>query len=106
MQMDERRKSVRYKAREDIRAAISAEDSDLRTEGFVLNISQQGAYIFANSIPFQNGVLTFRLPDGRIIQRRCRPIDPYQPKARGQAVTFTEALTAAEMESLIAPIIE
>ncbi|HOQ05413.1 MAG TPA: PilZ domain-containing protein [Anaerohalosphaeraceae bacterium] len=106
MQMEERRKSVRYKAREDVRAAISAEDSDLHTEGFVLNISQSGAYIFANAIPFQNGILTFRLPDGRTIQRRCRRIDPYQPRARGQAVAFTDALTAEELEALKAPILE
>lgn len=106
MQMDERRKSVRYKAREDVRAAISAEDSDLHTEGFVLNISQSGAYIFAKSIPFQNGILTFRLPDGRIIQRRCRRIDPHLASARGQAVAFTDALTAEELGAIMAPIVE
>lgn len=106
MQMEERRKSIRYKAREDIRAALCAEDSDLRTEGFVLNISQSGAYIFANAIPFQNAILTFRLPDGRTIQRRCRRIDPFQTHARGQAVAFSEALTAEELDVLKAPIVE
>lgn len=104
--MKEKRKSERFKAREDIRAAISADDSDLCTEGFVLNISKSGAYVFADSIPFQTGILTFRLPNGRSIQRRCRRIDPHRPQARGQAVTFVDELTDEELDSIKTPTME
>jgi hypothetical protein len=104
--MEERRKHVRYKALETIAAAIQAEDSDLHTEGIVLNISKTGAYVFAKSIPFQTGQVTFRLEDGKAIKRSCRRIYPHQPKARGQAVAFNDALTDEELEALKAPIVE
>jgi hypothetical protein len=104
--MEERRKSSRYKAREDISAAISAEDSDLHTDGLVLNISKGGAYVFAASIPFKTGIVTFRLKDGTTIQRRCRRIDPHLSKARGQAVSFLDDLSDQELEALKAPIVD
>lgn len=104
--MEERRKNSRYKAREDVAAAISAEDSDLHTEGFVLNISKGGAYVFANSIPFKTGIVTFRLKEGQVIQRRCRRIDPHLSKARGQAVAFVDELRDEELEALKAPVFE
>ncbi len=104
--MEERRKHERYKALEGLATAICAEDSDLHTEGLVLNISRGGAYIFADSIPFETGQVTFELKDGRHIQRRCRRIYPHQTGSRGQAVAFLEALDESELEALKAPVFE
>lgn len=104
--MKERRKNVRYKAIEGIETAIRAEDSSLHTEGIVLNISKGGAYVFADSIPFQTGKVSFRLDNGQVIERRCRRIDPHLSKARGQAVSFLKELNDEELESLKAPIVE
>lgn len=104
--MEERRKHQRYKATEGIPAAIRAEDSDLHTEGILLNISKAGAYVFARSIPFRTGQVVFQLGDTSAIRRRCRRIDPHQSKSRGQAIAFTEVLTDDELEALKAPIVE
>ena len=102
--MEERRKHTRHKAIEGIATEIRAEDSDKHTEGIVLNISQGGAYVFADSIPFQTGTVTFRLKTGDEIRRKCRRIYPHHAGARGQAVAFNEPLTEDELESLKAPI--
>jgi len=104
--IEDRRKDIRYKAREDVAVSISAEDSDLHTNGLVLNISKGGAYVFAASIPFETGIVTFRFMDGASIQRRCRRIDPHLHKARGQAVAFLEDLLDKELEAIKAPIPE
>jgi hypothetical protein len=102
--MEERRVHERYRAAETTAATILAEDSDLHTEGIVLNISKDGAYVFADSIPFRTGQVTFLLKDGDSIRRRCRRIDPHHSKARGQAIAFTEVLTDDELEALKAPV--
>ena len=104
--MKERRNYERYKAIEGIAAAIRAEDSDLHTEGIILNISKAGAYIFADSIPFQTGQVIFQINDSNCIRRRCRRIDPHRSKARGQAIAFTEVLSDDELEALKAPVFE
>jgi hypothetical protein len=104
--MEERRKHQRYKAVEGIAATIRAEDSDLNTEGILLNISKAGAYVFANSIPFQTGQVVFQLDDTNCIRRRCRRIDPHQSKSRGQAIAFTQVLSDDELEALKAPVVE
>jgi len=104
--MEEKRKNQRYKAIEGIATTILAEDSDLHTEGIVLNISKDGAYVFADSIPFRTGQVTFQLQDGTSIRRRCRRIDPHHSRARGQAVAFAESLSDEELDALKAPVVE
>ena len=104
--MEEKRKNQRYKAVEGIATTILAEDSDLHTEGIVLNISKDGAYVFADSIPFRAGQVIFQLQNGISIRRHCRRIDPHHSGARGQAVAFSESLSDEELESLKAPMVE
>ena len=104
--MEEKRKYERYKALETVPTTIQAEESDLHTEGILLNISKAGAYVFANSIPFQTGQVTFELKDGKSIRRSCRRIYPHQPTARGQAIAFTEVLSDDELQALKAPVFE
>jgi len=104
--MEEKRKHQRYKAIEGIPTTIQAKDSDLHTEGILLNISKAGAYVFANSIPFQTGQVTFELKDGKSIRRSCRRVYPHQPTARGQAIAFAEILNDDELEALKAPVFE
>ncbi len=72
----------------------------------VLNISKNGAYVFADSIPFLTGQISFQLANGTSIRRRCRRIYPHQPKARGQAVAFADTLSSEELEALKAPVFE
>lgn len=104
--MEERRKNERYKAIEGIPTTIRAEDSDLHTEGIVLNISKNGAYVFADSIQFKTGQVSFQIKDGSPIRRQCRRIDPHHAKSRGQAIAFTDPLTDKELQALKAPACE
>ena len=104
--MQEKRQSKRYKAVDGLNATISAEDSDLSTEGTVLNISKAGAYVLADSIPFQAGQIIFQPQNGSAIQRGCRRIDPHHAKARGMAVAFTDMLSDDQLNRLMAPIPE
>lgn len=104
--MEDKRKHQRYKAIEGLNTTIQADDSTLHTEGIVLNISKNGAYVLADSIPFQTGQVTFRFEDGTSIKRICRRTYPHQSKARGQAVAFTESLNDEELDALKAPAAE
>ena len=104
--MEERRKHERYKAIEGIPTKIRAADSEMQTEGIVLNISKSGAYVLADSIPFESGEIAFEPANGPAIRRQCRRIYPHRSGARGQAVAFAEALGDDELEALKAPIVE
>ncbi len=104
--MEERREYERYKAIEGIPTTIRAGDSTMQTEGIVLNISKAGAYVLADSIPFESGEVTFEPAGGPPIRRQCRRVYPHRSGARGQAVAFGEALGDDELEALKAPIVE
>lgn len=94
------RKFARFKSKPGLQASLRAEDSELKTEGLVLNISQGGAYILALSIPFETASIRFEL-EGSVISKQCRRVDPHHAGAQGMAVEFTDILAAEELERLM-----
>jgi hypothetical protein len=94
------RKFARFKASSGLQAFLQANNSDLKTDGIVLNVSQGGAYILAPSIPFETATVRFVSDEGTI-SKQCRRIDPHRPGAQGMAVEFTDILAAEELERLM-----
>ena len=94
------RKFARFKASPRLQAFLQANDSALKTEGIVLNVSQGGAYILAPSIPFETATVRFVLEDSTI-SKQCRRVDPHLAQAQGMAVEFTDILAAEELEHLM-----
>lgn len=94
------RKFARFKASPGLQASLQANDSDLKTEGIVLNVSQGGAYVLAPSIPFETATIRFSLVDSTI-SKQCRRVDPHVQGAQGMAVEFTDILAAEELELLM-----
>jgi hypothetical protein len=94
------RKFARFKAKPGLQASLKANDSELKTDGLVLNVSQGGVYILAPSIPFETGTVQFKLANS-VILKQCRRIDPHQAKAQGIALEFTDILAAEELEYLM-----
>lgn len=95
------RKYARFRAQSGLTVSLQAEDSGLKTEGVVLNISQGGAYLLAPSIPFETADVRFTLPDANPLVKRCRRVDPHHQGAKGMAVEFSDLLALEELELLM-----
>jgi hypothetical protein len=94
------RKFARFNAKPGLQASLQANDSDLKTDGIVLNVSQGGVYVLAQSFNFETATVRFVL-NGTTLSKQCRRVDPHCPGAKGMAVEFTDILAAEELERLM-----
>ncbi|MHC5083662.1 MAG: PilZ domain-containing protein [Planctomycetota bacterium] len=94
------RKYDRHRPKSGTTAKISANDSGMNTEGLLINISRGGAYIMAESIPFETAWILFAVSDDQVVETECKRVDAYKHGVHGLAVQFTEELTAGQLEAI------
>ena len=94
------RKYDRYRPKSGTTAKISANDSGMNTEGLLINISRGGAYIMAESIPFETAWILFTVSDDYVVETECKRVDPFRHGVHGIAVQFIEELTIEQLEAI------
>lgn len=97
----ENRKYARFTAKSNLQVSIQADGSGLTVRGIALNVSQGGAYVLAESIPFETAFIRFDPPNKKSILKKCSRIDPHRKGAQGMAVEFSSLLAAEELELLM-----